>query len=180
LIVPLVAAIITLLMNSERAIKWGSILFSLVPLALSIYMLLGYDFRAGGMQFEINIPWIESLGASLHLGADGLSVPLIFLTALLSTLSIYYSAFTIRTRVKEYFVMFHLMELSMLGVFVALDYILFYVFWEISLVPMYLLIGIWGGEDRNYASIKFFVYTLIGSVAMLLAILMIYFSTGTF
>ena len=87
---------------------------------------------------------------------------------------------TIRTRVKEYYVMFLLLEFSMLGVFMALDYVLFYVFWEISLVPMYLLIGIWGGSNRNYASIKFFIYTLIGSVAMLLAILLTYFATGTF
>lgn len=180
LIWPLVSAVLVLLTSNERTIKWGSIAASLLPLGLSIYMLAAYDFAAGGMQFEVNIPWIESLGASIHLGADGLSVPLIFLTALLSTLSIYYSAFTIRTRVKEYFVMFHLLELSMLGVFVALDYILFYVFWEISLVPMYLLIGIWGGQGRGYASIKFFIYTLVGSVAMLLAILLIYFSTGTF
>jgi NADH-quinone oxidoreductase subunit M len=177
---PAVAAVLALLTNNERLIKWGSILASLLPLGLSIYMLAAYDFGAGGMQFEIQRDWIPALGASFHIGADGLSVPLIFLTALLSTLSIYYSAGTIRTRVKEYFVMFHLLELSMLGVFVALDYVLFYVFWEISLVPMYLLIGIWGGANRSYASIKFFIYTLIGSVAMLLAILLTYFATGTF
>lgn len=180
LIWPLLSAVLALLVNDEKTIKWGSIAASTLPLGLSIYMLFAYDFQGGGMQFELRIPWIESLGASIHLGADGLSVPLIFLTTLLSTLSIYYSAGTIRTRVKEYFVMFHLLELSMLGVFVALDYILFYVFWEISLVPMYLLIGIWGGAGRNYASIKFFIYTLIGSVAMLLAILLTYFSVGTF
>jgi NADH-quinone oxidoreductase subunit M len=180
LLVPLASTVIVLLMSNERAIKWGSIALSFIPLALSIYMLTAYDFDAGGMQFELQIPWVESLGASIHLGADGLSVPLLFLTALLSTLSIYYSAFTIHTRTKEYFAMFHLLELSMLGVFVALDYVLFYVFWEISLVPMYLLIGIWGGQGRGYASVKFFIYTLVGSVAMLLAILLVYFSTGTF
>ncbi len=132
------------------------------------------------MQFEVNVPWIESLEANFHLGVDGLSVPLIFLTALLMTLSVYYSAGTIHTRVKEYFVTFHMLALSMFGVFMALDYVLFYLFWEISLVPMYLLIGIWGGKNRNYASIKFFIYTLVGSVAMLLAILGTYFATGTF
>lgn len=177
---PAVAAILTLLSSNERVIKFGSILASLLPLGLSIYMLFAFDFGATGMQFEVNAPWIEAINASFHLGVDGLSVPLIFLTALLSTLSIYYSAGTIRTRVKEYFIMFHLLELSMFGVFMALDYVLFYVFWEISLVPMYLLIGIWGGKNRNYASIKFFIYTLIGSVAMLLAILGTYFATGTF
>jgi NADH-quinone oxidoreductase subunit M len=177
---PAVAAILALMTNNERAIKWGSILASTLPLGLSIYMLFAYDFTKGGMQFEINWPWIPTLNANFHVGADGLSVPLIFLTTLLSTLSIYYSVGTIRHRVKEYFIMFHLLELSMVGVFVALDYVLFYVFWEISLVPMYLLIGIWGGKNRNYASIKFFIYTLIGSVAMLLAILGTYFATGTF
>ncbi len=180
LVWPLLAAILALLSSSEKSIKWGASLMSIVPLGLSIYMLFAYDFTAGGMQFQVRVPWIESLGATFHLGADGLSVPLVFLTALLSTLSIYYSTGTIRTRVKEYFVMFHLLELSMLGVFVALDYVLFYVFWEISLVPMYLLIGIWGGQNRSYASIKFFIYTLIGSVGMLLAILLTYFATGTF
>jgi NADH-quinone oxidoreductase subunit M len=177
---PAVAAILALMTSNERAIKWGSIFASLLPLGLSIYMLFAFDFNATGMQFEVRVPWIEALNASFHLGVDGLSVPLIFLTALLSTLSIYYSAGTIRTRVKEYFIMFHLLALSMFGVFMALDYVLFYVFWEISLVPMYLLIGIWGGQNRNYAAIKFFIYTLIGSVAMLLAILGTYFATGTF
>ena len=166
--------------DKTSLIKWGTIAASLLPLGISIYMLYAYDFSAGGMAFEVNIPWIESLNASIHMGVDGLSVPLVFLTALLSTLSIYYSAGVINTRVKEYFAMFLLLELSMLGVFVALDYVLFYVFWEISLVPMYLLIGIWGGKNRNYASIKFFIYTLVGSVAMLLAILGTYFATGTF
>jgi NADH-quinone oxidoreductase subunit M len=180
LIWPVITAVLVMLTQDEKTIKWGSIAASTLPLGLSIYMLAAYDYAAADMQFVVNQPWIESLGASIHLGADGLSVPLVFLTALLSTLSIYYSAFTIRTRVKEYFVMFHLLELSMLGVFLALDYILFYVFWEISLVPMYLLIGIWGGAGRNYASLKFFIYTLVGSVAMLLAILMTYFATGTF
>ena len=177
---PVLATVLVLLTSNEKTIKWGSVLASLLPLGLSIYLLAAYDYVGGGMQFEINVPWIESLNAGFHLGADGLSVPLIFLTALLSTLSIYYSVATINQRVKEYFAMFAMLEMSMLGVFLALDYVLFYVFWEISLVPMYLLIGIWGGSNRNYASIKFFIYTLIGSVAMLLAILGIYFAAGTF
>jgi len=177
---PAVTALLTLLTRNEKVIKWGSILASLLPLGLSVWLLSAYDFGLGGMQFNVQAEWIPALNASFHIGADGLSVPLIFLTTLLSTLSIYYSAGTINHRVKEYFVMFHLLELSMLGVFMSLDYVLFYLFWEISLVPMYLLIGIWGGKNRNYASIKFFIYTLVGSVAMLLAILATYFATGTF
>ena len=178
---PLLAGICVLAFcRTERAIKIWSIRFSLVPLIVSAALLFAYDRTAGGIQFEIEAPWIPVLNSNFHLGADGLSMPLIFLTTLLSTLSIFYSARTIRTRVREYFVMFHLLELSMLGVFVALDYVLFYLFWEVSLVPMYLLIGIWGGQNRSYASIKFFIYTLVGSVAMLLAILLTYFATGTF
>ena len=182
LIWPLIATVLVIIApgGDSRLIKWGSILASLLPLGLSIYMLVAYDYTAGVMAFELQVPWVESLNASIHLGVDGLSLPLVFLTTLLSTLSIYYSAGVINTRVKEYFAMFHLLELSMIGVFVALDYVLFYVFWEISLVPMYLLIGIWGGKNRSYASIKFFIYTLVGSVAMLLAILLTYFATGTF
>ena len=177
---PAVAAVLVLCSNNDKVIKWGSIIASLLPLGLSVYLMSAYDYEAGGMQFDLIADWIPSLNASFYLGVDGLSVPLIFLTAALSTLSIYYSAGTIRTRVKEYFFLFFLLELSMIGVFMALDYVLFYVFWEISLVPMYLLIGIWGGKNRGYASIKFFIYTLVGSVAMLLAILGIYFVTGTF
>ena len=177
---PAVAALLALLSSNEKVIKWGAILTSLVPLAFATYLMFAYDFKAGGMQFEVQLPWIESLNANFHLGVDGLSVPLIFLAALLSTLSIYYSAGVIRTRVKEYFVMFHILSLSLFGVFMALDYVLFYLFWEIGLVPMYLLIGIWGGKNRNYASIKFFIYTLVGSVAMLLAILGTYSATHTF
>ncbi|MBV7332201.1 NADH-quinone oxidoreductase subunit M [Chloroflexi bacterium TSY] len=179
---PALASILVLLTQNEKMIKWGSIVASLLPLGLSIFLMASYDWESDQLQnrFEVQVPWIPSLNASFHLGVDGLSIPLIFLTALLTTLSIYYSAGTIRTRVKEYFCMFHLLELSMFGVFMALDYVLFYVFWEISLVPMYLMIGIWGGTNRNYASIKFFIYTLVGSVAMLLSILAIYFVTGTF
>ncbi len=180
LIWPVLAAIITMFFKGEKVIKWWSIIATLIPLGLSIYLMAAYDFTTGGMQFEVDVPWIESLGANFHLGVDGLSVPLIFLTALLMTLSVYYSAGTIRTRVKEYFVSFQILAVSMFGVFMALDYVLFYLFWEIGLVPMYLLIGIWGGKNRFYASIKFFIFTLVGSVAMLLAILGTYFATGTF
>jgi len=179
---PLLSALLTLLVKNERTIKWGSVILSLIPLALSVYLLFAYDWATGAMaeQWTVRAEWIPAINSSFHLSVDGLSIPLIFLTTLLSTLSLYYSVFTIKTRVKEYFVMFHLLEFSMLGVFMALDYVLFYVFWEISLVPMYLLIGIWGGKNRNYASIKFFIYTLVGSVFMLLAILGTYFATQTF
>jgi NADH-quinone oxidoreductase subunit M len=133
--------------------------------------------KAGGMWFEEIYEWIPALGVRYHVGADGLSIPLIFLTALLTTVSVLYS-FIVDDRPKEYFALFLLLEVGMMGVFVALDYFLFYLFWEVSLVPMYFLIGVWGGPRREYAAIKFFLYTLAGSVLMLLAILAIYFNTG--
>jgi len=163
----------------DRAIKVTSVLLSLIPLALSIWLWFAY--KAGGPQFPagtqfgINIPWIPSLGVSFAMGVDGLSMPLVFLTALLTTLSLIYSLF-IETRSKEYFWMFLLLETGMFGVFTSLDFVLFFVFWEVSLVPMYFLIGIWGGPRREYAAIKFFLYTMVGSMAMLLAILAMYFS----
>ncbi len=177
---PLLSAILVFLTNDERTIKWGSVAASLLPLGISIYMLAAYDYRSGAMAFEVQWPWIPAINSSIHLGADNLSIPLIFLTALLTTLSLYYSTHVINTRVKEYFGLFNILAVSMFGVFIALDYVVFYVFWEISLVPMYLLIAIWGGKNRDYASIKFFVYTLVGSIAMLLAILATYFAAGTF
>jgi NADH-quinone oxidoreductase subunit M len=186
--IPLVAAIVVLFLprSNERLIKLWSIAISLVPLALTIYLMVNYYTShipaGGGMQYQVKLPWIPQLNSFYHLGADGLSVPLLFLTALLSTLGLYYSSFTIKKRVKEFFFLFLLLEMGMMGVFVALDFVLFYVFWEIGLVPMYFLIGIWGQpKDRpRYAAIKFFIYTLVGSVAMLLAILAVYFATGTF
>jgi NADH-quinone oxidoreductase subunit M len=177
---PLLSAVLVFMTKNETLIKWGSVLASLLPLGLSIYMLTAYDYANGAMAFEVNAPWIPAINSSIHLGVDNLSLPLIFLTALLTTLSFYYSVYVIKVRVREYFGLFHLLALSMFGVFIALDFVVFYVFWEISLVPMYLLIGIWGGKNRNYASIKFFIYTLVGSVGMLLAILGTYFATGTF
>ena len=177
---PLLCAILVFATRNDRAIKVGSVLASLLPLGISIYMLATYDYSSGKMAWEFNFPWIPQLNASIYLGVDNLSIPLIFLTGLLTALCMYYSSRTINTRVREYFGLFWLLTLSMLGVFVALDYVVFYVFWEIGLVPMYLLIGIWGSGNRNYAATKFFIYTLVGSVAMLLAILATYFATGTF
>ncbi len=177
---PLLSAVLVFLSKSDRMIKWGSVAASLLPLGITIYMVASYPYKSGAMGFEVQWPWIPAINSSIHLGADNLSIPLLFLTALLTTLSLYYSAFVINTRVKEYFGLFHILAVSMFGVFMALDYVVFYVFWEISLVPMYLLIGIWGGKNRDYASIKFFIYTLVGSIAMLLAILATYFAAGTF
>ena len=170
------AGVLCIPARMERAIKWFSIAGSLPPLVLSAWLWLDYSGQSG-MRYVMKVPWISAIGVDYHVGADGLSVPMIFLTALLTTLSLIYSL-NITVRVKEYFALFLLLETGMFGVFAALDYFLFYVFWEISLVPMYFLIGIWGGPRREYAAIKFFLYTLVGSVCMLLAILALYFATG--
>jgi len=178
--IPLLGALAVMFIPRSRpgAIKWTAIAMSLPPLALSVLLWIWY--RPGhGMQFEVNLPWITAINVHYHMGVDGISIPMIALTALLTTLSLIYSLI-IEDRPKEYFWLFLVLETGMMGVFTALDFILFYVFWEVSLVPMYFLIGVWGGARKEYAAIKFFLYTLVGSVAMLLAILGMYFSVGTF
>jgi len=179
---PLLGALVILAIprDNEKTIKLFSILLSLIPLLLASIVWFNYDFQAGTLQFVEEYQWIPSLNVKYRMGVDGLSVPMVFLTTLLTVISLYYSSHVIKVRVKEYFFFFLLLEMGMLGVFTSLDFFLFYVFWEIGLVPMYFLIGIWGGERREYAAIKFFLYTLAGSVLMLLAILGMYFAEGTF
>ena len=174
---PLIGMVLIMLMDRERhvaAIRWTATVFAALTFLASLLALWMFSPKGAGMQLEVNVPWIEALRVNYHLGVDGLSMPLIILTTLLSLLSVIYS-WRIELRVKEYMAFFMLLETGMLGVFCALDFFLFYVFWEISLVPMYFLIGIWGGPRREYAAIKFFLYTLVGSLAMLLGILILYF-----
>ncbi|MGD8736367.1 MAG: NADH-quinone oxidoreductase subunit M [Anaerolineae bacterium] len=181
---PLAAVLLILFIprEEERTIKNMAIGLSFIPLVLATVLWFSFDKGADGFQFVLNVAWIPAIDVNYHVGVDGLSVPLIFLTALLTTLSMIYSSFTIKDRVKEFFMLFFLLQMGMFGVFISLDLVLFYVFWEIGLVPMYLLIGIWGrAKDRpQYSAIKFFLYTLAGSVFMLLAILALYFTHGTF
>ena len=179
---PLLGALVVLAIpkDKERGIKLFSILLSLIPLVLSIVVWFSYDFQAATLQFVEEYQWIPTLSIKYRMGVDGLSVPMIFLTALLTVICLYYSSHVIKVRVKEFFFFFLLLEMGMMGVFTSLDFFLFYVFWEIGLVPMYFLIGVWGGERREYAAIKFFLYTLSGSVLMLLAILAMFFAEGTF
>ncbi len=180
--VPLLGAILIFFVPKEREslITRLAIAIGFVVLILALVLWFSYDKAAGGMQFVEEYSWISTLDVYYRMGVDGLSVPMIFLTALLTILCLFYSSHTIKERVKEYFLFFLMLEMGMFGVFVSLDFILFYVFWEIGLVPMFLLIALWGGERREYAAIKFFLYTLAGSVAMLLAILGVYLTTGTF
>ncbi|MGC9523281.1 MAG: complex I subunit 4 family protein [Anaerolineae bacterium] len=183
LFTPLLGALVTLLIpkKQEAVIRVVGIVFALASLALASYVWWAtVEAGPGEMQFVIDREWVPDLDLKYTLGVDGLSAPMIFLSALLTTFVLFYSAFTIDERVKEYYVLFLLLEMGTLGVFLSLDLILFYVFWEVGLVPMFLLIGVWGGERREYAAIKFFLYTLAGSVFGLLGILAVYHQTGTF
>ena len=179
---PLLIAVIVLIIpkSKENLIRWLTTILSFIPLILAISVYAGVQADPSTMHFMEEYSWIPSIDVFYRMGADGLSAIMLVLTALLSTLCYYYSIYTIKKRVKEYYFLFLLLQVGMTGVFVSLDFIFFYVFWEIGLVPMYLLIGVWGGERRIYASIKFFLYTLAGSMAMLLAIIGVYLATGTF
>lgn len=182
IILPLLASLITMILPKERVklIQYFSVFISVIPMLISFWLTYDYFFNYSGSAafayVEGPFDWIKSLNVQYYLGVDGISVPMLFLTGLLSTLSLI-ASFSIKHRVKEYFVFFHLLEAGMMGVFVALDFFLFYVFWEIMLVPMYFLIGIWGGPRKEYAAIKFFLYTLFGSIFMLVAILIMYFTS---
>jgi NADH-quinone oxidoreductase subunit M len=190
LFTPLVGAILLLFVPKENkdAIRWIANLFALAGLLVSFPLVPwfwaqryepGFKFIEGTAN-----NWIPSIGAGYVLGIDGISFLLIMLTTLLGWISILSSWTAIETRVKEYYIWFLVLQTGMLGVFMALDFFLFFVFWEAMLVPMYLLIGIWGGSRKLYAAIKFFLYTLLGSVLMLLSVLFLYFynyrQTGTY
>ena len=161
-----------------RTIRIVALAVTLADFLASVWAAAAFDFsRAGTFQLGEQAPWIPSLGVTYHLAVDGLSLPLVLLTTLLTVLCVIYS-WRVDLRPKEYMILFLLLETGMLGVFLALDFFLFYVFWEVSLIPMYFIIGIWGGPRRVYAAIKFFLYTLVGSLAMLLAILIVYFHSS--
>jgi len=170
----------------EDFIRWTTLLTTAAVFVLSLWMavpaLFGpagpAQFRLGdpSMQAVVKLPWIEAFGIEYLLGVDGISLPLVVLTTFLSMMAAA-ASWPITKHVKAYHVLFLLLVTGMLGVFVSLDFFLFYVFWEVMLLPMYFLIGIWGGPRREYAAIKFFLYTLLGSVLMLLAILMLYFTS---
>jgi NADH-quinone oxidoreductase subunit M len=184
LFTPLVGAILLLFVPKENknAIRWIANLFALAGLLVSLplvpwFWAQRFEVTPTHFKFIEGLPnqWIPSIGAGYYLGIDGISFLLIMLTTLLGWISILSSWTAIEERVKEYYIWFLVLQTGMLGVFMALDFFLFFVFWEAMLVPMYLLIGIWGGPNKLYAAIKFFLYTLFGSVLMLLGILFLYF-----
>ncbi|MDD5209990.1 MAG: NADH-quinone oxidoreductase subunit M [Elusimicrobiales bacterium] len=177
-VTPLIGALLILAIPGTRTklIQGVALVFSALCLLLTGYLYAAFDKTVVMMQFVEKFSWIPAFNINYCVGVDGLSVALVTLTGLLTMLAIIYS-FNITVRVKEFFFWFLLLEVGMLGVFVALDFFLFYVFWELTLVPMYFLIGVWGGPKKEYAAIKFFLYTLFGSLLMLLGILALYFNS---
>jgi NADH-quinone oxidoreductase subunit M len=181
LFTPLLGALVLLFIpkESKNTIRYVANLFALAGFLVSLPLVPWFwqERFEPGFKFLEGSPnnWIPSIGSGFQLGIDGISFLLIMLTTLLGLIAIFSSWTSIDTRVKEYYAWFLVLQTGMLGVFMALDFFLFFVFWEAMLVPMYLLIGIWGGPRRLYAAIKFFLYTLLGSVLMLLGILFLYF-----
>jgi NADH-quinone oxidoreductase subunit M len=181
---PLVGVLVILFLKQDQKnlIRWVALFSSLITFGLSLAALAQFDPSNPELQLEVNLPWIQVAGwnISYHLGVDGLSILLLLLTTFLTPISILSTWTAVEERVKDFMIFFLLLEVGMLGVFVAQDLFLFYIFWEFTLVPMYFLIGIWGGPRRMYAAIKFFLYTMAGSVLMLLAILWLGIYQGTF
>jgi len=186
---PLVGALVLLFVpkGNDNVIRWLANAFGLIGFVVSLPLWFSFNVSAPvdpsslapGFQFPEKATWIPSIGVSYFLGVDGVSALLILLTTLLGFIGILCSWSAIQDRVKQYYIFLLLLQVGMLGVFCALDVFLFYVFWEVMLVPMYFLIGIWGGQNRLYAAIKFFLYTLVGSVVMLIGILKLYFISRT-
>jgi len=178
LFVPTLGALLMLFVPraNEAAHRWLGNLFGLAGFVVSLPLIWWFDADRPGFQLVEDVDWIPSIGARYTLGIDGISLLLVLLTTLLGFVAILSSWSAIQMRIKEYYILMLLLQTGMLGVFMGLDFFLFYVFWEVMLVPMYFLIGVWGSERRLYAAIKFFLFTLAGSVLMLLAILAIYFN----
>ncbi len=182
LFTPLAGAILMLFFPRENANahRWIGNIFGFLGLLVSLPLLWRFHPGEADFQFRQTLDWIPAIKAHYAVGIDGISFLMVMLTTVLGAISILSSWSAIQKREKEYYILFLLLQTGMLGVFMALDFVLFYVFWEVMLVPMYFLIGVWGSERRLYAAIKFFLYTLAGSVVMLLAILAIYYKAQTF
>lgn len=181
---PLIGILVILFLKQEQktTIRWVALGASLVTFGLSMWVLNLFEASNPDLQMVIDLPWINVAGwtISYHMGVDGLSILLVLLTAFLTPISILSTWSAVEERVKDFMLFFLLLEVGMLGVFLAQDLFLFYVFWEFTLVPMYFLIGIWGGLERMYAAVKFFLYTMAGSLLMLLAILWLGIYQGSF
>ncbi len=180
---PLVGALFIFVVRGEdevaaRNARWVALWTTLVTFVVSLLLLPGFDAAAPGFQFVEKKPWLGDI-AAYHMGVDGISLPFVILTTFLMPFCILASWESVKKRVKEYMICFLVLETLMVGTFCALDLVLFYFFFEAALIPMFLIIGVWGGARRIYASFKFFLYTLLGSVLMMLAIMAMYWQAGT-
>ena len=179
--IPAAGAVVLMLMpRNDKTIRWMALFISLLAFVFSLYLPVAYQSGQTGFQFEVNAVWISAVNIHYHVGADGISMWLVLLTTFLVPLGVLVSWKSVHDRVKEFFVLFLLLETAMIGVFLALDLFLFYVFWEATLIPMALLIGMFGHGRRIYAAVKFFLYTMIASVFMLAAVIWLYTQAGTF
>ena len=180
---PIFAGILVLFTGDDKnasAARWIALIGSLVAFAVTVPLYTGFNFADGGFQFQEGFSWIPTFNIHYHLGADGIAVPLILLTSFTTILVVIAGWEVIQKRVAQYMASFLIMSGLMIGVFSALDAILYYVFWEAMLIPMFLVIGVWGGPNRVYATIKFFLYTLLGSLLMLVAFIYLFYQTNSF
>ena len=175
---PLVGASILLFLRNELSIRWTALITTFLVFTVSLPLYTNFDKTTHRWQFVEQCDWIPSLAIKYAVGVDGISILFIVLTTLLSVLCVLVSWRSVDKKVKEFHIAILTIETAMLGVFMAMDFLLFYLFWEAMLIPMFLLIGIWGGSNRVYSAIKFFLYTLAGSVLMLVAIIVLYFKGG--
>jgi NADH-quinone oxidoreductase subunit M len=179
---PLLGALGILAINKENKtlLKNYSLGVSLLTFVVSLFLLSGFDSNNANFQFYFSLPWIPSIDAGFRVGVDGMSMLLVMLTTFLSPITILSSFSAIEKREKEYYFFILMLEFAMLGVFVSLDLFLFYIFWELILIPMYFIIGIWGGKERLYATVKFFIFTVVGSLFMLAAIVWLGVYVGSY
>jgi NADH-quinone oxidoreductase subunit M len=175
---PAAGAVGLLLLRREAAVRRLALAVTLGDFLLSLLLWPAFDTTTPAMQFVVEAPWVPRFDIYYRTGLDGISLPLVLLTTLLMPICVLCSWQAIARKVKEFMISLLLMETAMIGVFAALDFVLFYVFWEAMLIPMYLLIGVWGGPNRLYATMKFFLYTLAGSLLLLVALLALYFEGG--
>ena len=175
---PVIGAAVLPFLRSDDRVRWVALAFAVADFLLATRLLLDFDTATYAMQFRETVSWVPSLGISYALGVDGISVLFVFLTTLLGWICVLASWRSITRRVAQFMISLLVMQALMLGVFCALDLFLFYFFWEAMLIPMYLIIGVWGGDNRVYAAFKFFLYTLVGSVLFLVGILVLYFQGG--
>lgn len=181
LLLPTLAAILIVVLptTNKNTIRWVAFGSSLIPFFLSIVLWFQFDKTQPGFQFETFLPWFSAIGSSFHFGVDGISLPMVLLTTILTPLAIL-ASYGIKDQVKAYMALFLFLETGVLGVFISLDLLVFFLFWEIGLIPMYFLINQWGGAKRNYAALKFILVTMAGSLGLLLSIQIVGITIGSF